>query len=106
MAACDDASSGTLVARYPHDGLNRRVRKFTDTDTGEEECIVTEYYYNSSWQLLETQTDDTAKSPRGSGDPPCAWRTCSHFWLLTSDLPLSPARASLRQARAMGPERT
>jgi len=49
----------TPVARYRYDGLNRRIRKLTDIveDEGDSICTVTEYYYNSSWQVLEERRE-------------------------------------------------
>ena len=56
MEVLDDSAP---VARYRYDGLNRRIRKLTDiVEDGEDsECTVTEYYYNSSWQVLEERRE-------------------------------------------------
>jgi RHS repeat-associated protein len=69
------SSPGTPVAQYRYDGLNRRIRKYVASDYVIAYCgqdvlcapglilrpppssywNVTEYYYNESWQVLETR---------------------------------------------------
>ena len=50
-----DHSSGNTLGEYRYDGLNRRIRKFTDKSG--DNWTVREFYYNFSWQSLEERKD-------------------------------------------------
>jgi len=62
LVKVQDDSSNT-IAEYRHDGLGRRIRKYTPDGN---DWRVREFYYNSAWQLLEVRKD-TGKSR--TGDP-------------------------------------
>ena len=60
VALAEVPDDSAPVARYRFDGLNRRIRKLTDIveDEGDSVCTVTEYYYNSTWQVLEERREE------------------------------------------------
>ncbi len=45
-----------LLVTYEYDGLNRRIEKGVTADGGGARDV--DYFYNESWQLLESQDDD------------------------------------------------
>jgi len=56
-----DAGSGdTLLAAYAYDGLHRRVRKTVDPDGADTDY---DYYYNTSWQVLEVRKENEDAYP-------------------------------------------
>jgi len=48
-----------VVARYEYDGLGRRTKKHIDTDDDGTCDHYQHFYYNASWQLLETRLSDS-----------------------------------------------
>jgi RHS repeat-associated protein len=58
----------TTVAEYRYDGLNRRIRKYTDKSG--DNWTVREYYYNVSWQTL--QIDKETEDRTGGVEPAVA----------------------------------
>ena len=50
------ADVGELLTTHTYDGLNRRIRKAIE---GEAD-VTTDYYYNTSWQVLEERLDGSA----------------------------------------------
>lgn len=61
-------SGGTTLGEYRFDGLNRRIRKYTNPV--DSNWTVREYYYNTSWQVLEVRKD--TESRVGGAEPDVA----------------------------------
>jgi len=55
-------SGGTVLATYRYNGLNHRVRKLLGGDPANPTSSQ-DYYYNTSWQLLETYGQASATHP-------------------------------------------
>jgi len=51
----DDQGTPVTVAEYRYDGLNRRIRKYTEPV--DSNWTVQEFYYNASWQAIEVRKD-------------------------------------------------
>ncbi len=58
----DQGEAGDLIAAYSYDGQNHRVTKTLADET------VTDYYYNTQWQLLEERTLTSDPDPLTSID--------------------------------------
>jgi len=54
--ADDSGEPGDLVATYRYDGQNHRIRKLLGTNP-EDPDTAYDYYYNESWQIVETRKD-------------------------------------------------
>ena len=52
----------TVVGKYEYDGLNRRILNYRDFVDYE---VYEHYYYNASWQVLETRFDFSGNPPEG-----------------------------------------
>jgi len=57
----------TTMAEYRYDGLHRRVAKLVPNGSN---WTVREFYYNSSWQMLEVRKDTRARV--GGAEPTVA----------------------------------
>ena len=58
LAEVKDDEAEVTVANYEYDGLNRRIKKHIDSQSPDSPNGVDRYehfYYNSSWQTLETR---------------------------------------------------
>jgi RHS repeat-associated protein len=49
----------TVIARYEYDGRNRRTKVFANADTDDDFDRWQHFYYNSSWQILETRLSES-----------------------------------------------
>ncbi len=54
----DADDPGELVATYSYDGQNRWIRKVVEGAPD----VTYDFYYNSSWQLLETRKDESSNA--------------------------------------------
>ena len=62
----------TVVAKYEYDGLNRRIKKHLDSQSpADPDGLDTyvHYFYNSSWQILETRQTTTESDQPESLQP-------------------------------------
>jgi len=76
----------TVVGKYESDGLNRRVKKHVDSQSPASPNGIDRYehfFYNSSWQTLETRDTTTETNPKASnpitntsGRPGTSTRRC------------------------------
>ena len=60
-----DDGTDTLIGKYEYDGLNRRIKKHIDTDApASPDGVDTwrHFYYNSSWQIVETRSTTSAEN--------------------------------------------
>ena len=70
----------TVVARYEYDGQNRRIKKHLDSqspDAPDGLDTYVHYFYNSSWQILETRQTTTE-----SDQPENLQPKYQHVWSL------------------------
>jgi len=51
----DHDAGETVIARYEYDGLSRRTKKHLSADTDDDFDTFQHFYYNASWQVLETR---------------------------------------------------
>ena len=51
----DHDAGETVIARYEYDGRNRRTKKHLNADTDDDFDEYRHFYYNASWQILETR---------------------------------------------------
>jgi hypothetical protein len=52
----------TLVAEYRYDAFNRRIAKIVPDPENQGKFVRTDFYYTTSWQLVEERQDDNLAS--------------------------------------------
>ncbi len=72
----DDQGTPVTIAEYRYDGLNRRIRKYTDKVVND--WTVQEFYYNAGWQMLEVRKDIKSRASEPEVAPPPDARNRCH----------------------------
>jgi len=63
----DHDAGETVIARYEYDGLSRRTKKHLNADSDDDFDTFQHFYYNASWQVLETrETTGEDDAPDGA----------------------------------------
>ncbi|KKN72582.1 hypothetical protein LCGC14_0409120 [marine sediment metagenome] len=73
-----DSADDDVLAEYRYDGLHRRIRKFTPNESNWD---VTEFYYNTNWQVLQEDKETLARSGTPPAEPAVADDIyCQYIW--------------------------
>jgi len=73
-----DSADDDVLAEYRYDGLHRWIRKFVPNESNWD---VTEFYYNTNWQVLEVHDDVKTRTGTPLAEPAVADDIyCQYIW--------------------------